>query len=75
VTRDEAINKARDAARSAAVLASRAETAVNHTDQRSKVPLLAAAGSVWADTARAYAAIAAALPEPKPATVDETQEV
>ncbi|OPG03054.1 hypothetical protein B1R27_30000 [Streptomyces sp. GKU 895] len=73
MTRDEAIEKARDAARSAAVLAGRAATAVDHTDRRSKVPLLAAAGAVWADVSRSYSALAAVLP--KPATDDETQEV
>ncbi|MEU6373956.1 hypothetical protein [Streptomyces sp. NPDC046909] len=70
MTRDEAIEKAREAARSAAALAGRAETAVNHTDQRSKVPLLAAAGAVWADVSRSYSALAAVLPE----TVNENTE-
>lgn len=73
MTRDEAITKARDAARSAATLAGHAESAAHHSDRQSKVPLFAAAGAVWADTARAYAAIAAALPAP--ATDDETPEV
>ncbi|NUP42341.1 MAG: hypothetical protein HOY76_36250 [Streptomyces sp.] len=73
MTRDEAIGKARDAARQAATLAGHAESAAHHSDRQSKVPMYAAAGAVWADTARAYAALAAVLPEP--ATVDETPEV
>jgi hypothetical protein len=73
MTRDEAIDTARDAARRATTLAGHAESAAHHADRKSKVPLFAAAGAVWADTARAWAAIAAALPEP--ATDDETPEV
>jgi len=74
MTREEAIDKAFTAARRATTLADHAEMAAHHADRQSKVPQFAAAGGVWADTARAWAAVAAVLPEPKPATDDETPE-
>ena len=72
MTRDEAIANACEAAERADVLADHAEGAAHHADRKSKVPLFAAAGAVWADTARAWAAIAAVLPEPKPKAADDT---
>jgi len=43
-------------------LAGDAERYANHADYPHKVAPLAAAGAVWADIARAHAAIAAAMP-------------
>lgn len=72
MNRDEAIDKAFTAAHRAAVLADHAESASHHADRQSKVPQFAAAGAVWADTARAWAAIATVLPEPK--ADDDTED-
>lgn len=70
VNRDQALNEARDAAARAKNLAQYAESAAHHADNRPKVPTFAAAGALWADTARAYAALAGVLPETEPETKD-----
>lgn len=70
ITRDQAIAEARTAADRAKSLARDAENACQNRDLRDRVPNFAAAGALWADTARAYAALAQALPE----TVDENTE-
>lgn len=62
-TREQALNEARIAASRAENLARYAESAAHNADNRPKVPMFAAAGALWADTARAYAALAAVLPE------------
>lgn len=62
-TREQALNEARIAASRAENLARHAESAAHHPDHRTKTAPLAAAGALWADTARAYAALAAVLPE------------
>lgn len=77
MTREEALAKARTAAGHAANLAESAQGAA-YSESRTHVAVpLAAAGALWADTARAYAAIAAVLPEPKPEPTsdNETPEV
>ena len=65
MTREQALDEASTAARNARALARRVEDAAHSGDSYGSIPRLAAAGALWADTARAYAAIAAALPEPK----------
>lgn len=75
MTREEALAKARAAAGHAANLAESAQGAA-YSESRTHVAVpLAAAGALWADTARAYAAIAAVLPEPIPTSDNETPEV
>ncbi|MFF9758589.1 hypothetical protein ACF1G4_03310 [Streptomyces caelestis] len=61
MTRTEALEQARKAAHQAAYLAGEAERTAYCSP--SKTTALAAAGALWADTARAYAAIAQTLPE------------
>ena len=63
MTRNEALQQARYAALRAHDLAAEAERLARHEDFRPKAPAFATAGTVWANTAQAYAAIAAALPE------------
>jgi hypothetical protein len=63
VTREQRLTMADAAATRAAGLARDAEAAARSYDRRSQAEPLAAAGSLWADVARAHAAIAAALPE------------
>ncbi|NNN30721.1 hypothetical protein HLK59_10165 [Streptomyces sp. S3(2020)] len=58
----------------AASLARAAEKYADGPDYPHKAAPLAAAGALWADIARAHAAIAAATPEPQP-TSNDTQEV
>jgi hypothetical protein len=70
MTRIEALQLARAAALHAHDLAVEAERLARHEDFRPKAPAFAAAGTVWAHTAQAYAAIGAALPE----HTDETTE-
>lgn len=65
MNRQQALAEALDAARSSKALAKRVEDAAYNGDSMREIPRLAAAASGWADTARAFAAIAAALPEPK----------
>jgi hypothetical protein len=68
MTRDQALNEAINAARNAAKLAEYAGNAAHSGDSQGKVPRLAAAGALWADLARSYAAIAAVTPETTPGT-------
>lgn len=77
MTREEALDQARTAARRAAVLAGHAEGAAHNRDRHHEAAPFAAAGALWADVARAHAAIAAAIPGPQPETTadDETPEV
>lgn len=55
---DDAVLRAEDIAREA-------QRAVEDGDSLGRIPRLTAVGAVWADIARAHAAIAAALPETK----------
>ncbi|MEH0423141.1 hypothetical protein [Streptomyces sp. B21-083] len=63
LTRTLALTEARNAAAKAKRLAEHAESAAHSTSRQSDVKIFAAAGTTWADVARSYAAIAAALPE------------
>ncbi|WP_406100811.1 hypothetical protein [Streptomyces canus] len=63
MNREQAINEAINAADKAKRLAEHAGNAADNGDSQGKVPRLAAAGALWADLARSYAAIAAATPE------------
>lgn len=63
MTREQALAQARIAANKSKKFAEYAGNAADGGDSQGKVPRLAAAGALWADTARAYAAIAAATPE------------
>lgn len=62
---------ANNAARRAEALAEDAERLARHEDFRPKTPAFAAAGTLWAQTAQAYAAIAAALPEQTDQTTED----
>ena len=73
ITRDQAIAEARSAADRAKSLARDAENAAHNRDIRDRVPNFAAAGALWADTARAYAALAQALPETVNADDENTE--
>lgn len=70
LTREQALTEARNAAARAKTLAGHAESAAHNLDREGRVPMLAAAGALWADTARAYAALAAALPQDTPKDAD-----
>ncbi|GAA2317519.1 hypothetical protein GCM10010234_74520 [Streptomyces hawaiiensis] len=72
MNRRNALELAAAAADRAAALAEEAERLVRHDDFRPKAPAFAAAGSVWADTSRAYTALAVALPD---TTTTEQTEV
>jgi hypothetical protein len=63
VTREQALTEARNAAGRAKTLAGDAENAAHNAGRCHLAPYYAAAGALWADTARAYTAIAQALPE------------
>lgn len=65
LTREQALTEARNAADKAKRLAEHAGNAADNGDSQGKVPRLAAAGALWADLARSYAAIASVLPETK----------
>lgn len=65
MTREQALAKAVDAVARAARLADHAEQAAHGTHYE-KAQQLAAAGALWADVARSYAALAQALPVPLP---------
>ncbi|WP_406345520.1 hypothetical protein [Streptomyces sp. NBC_00648] len=67
MTRDQALNEALNAATRAKTLAEHVESAAHSVDFRHKATALAAAGGLWTNVARSYAAIAKAAPE----TVDE----
>lgn len=69
MNREQRLTMADAAASRAASLARDAEACARHADYPHKVAPLAAAGALWADVARAHAAIAAALPE-----TDDTPE-
>ncbi|MCX5338111.1 hypothetical protein [Streptomyces sp. NBC_00140] len=75
MTREEALAQARTAVNRASNLAEYAEGAAHSEHRQGQAAPFAAAGAVWADAARAYAAIAAVLPEPKPTSDNEIQEV
>lgn len=64
--RQYAIKQAAAAARKAASLAAEAERHAHHPDYAHKTRQYAEAGAVWADTARAFTALAEALPEELP---------
>lgn len=70
MNRKQRLTMADAAVSRAASLARDAEKYATHPDYPGKVAPLAAAGALWADIARAHAAIADALPE----TVDENPE-
>ena len=74
ITRDQAITEARSAADRAKSLAREADNAAHNRDLRDRVQHLAAAGSLWADTARAYADLAQALREPVTADDEKTED-
>jgi len=63
MTRAQRLTMAAAAATKAAGLAADAEAAARSSHSHDQAAPLAAAGSLWADVARAHAAIAAALPE------------
>ncbi|MEH0584474.1 hypothetical protein QA942_10325 [Streptomyces sp. B21-106] len=62
MTREQAIDQAVHAAHKAEILAGRAEEAARGTGPGS-APSHAAAGRTWAETSRAYTALAALLTE------------
>lgn len=63
MNRQQLLAEALDAARQSKALAQRVQDAAYNGDSMREIPRYAAAATGWADTARAYAAIAAALPE------------
>ena len=63
MNRQLALTLADEAASRATALARQAQRAVDNGDSMGQLPSLAAAGSLWADVARAQAAIAAAMTE------------
>lgn len=70
MNRQQRLTMADAAVSRAASLARDAEKYATHPDYTHKAAPIAAAGALWADVARAHAAIAAVLPE----TVTETTE-
>jgi hypothetical protein len=65
-TADQYVRLAWNAVSRAATLAGHAESAAHSSDRRHYAEPLAAAGALWADVARSYAAIAGVLPDPLP---------
>ena len=63
MNRQQRLTMADAAATRAASLARDVQSAAEAGDSQGRVPRLAAAAALWADVARAHAAIAAALPE------------
>lgn len=63
MTREQRLIRADAATTRAAALARDAEEAARSFHDRDKAERYAAAGALWADIARAHAAIAAVLPE------------
>ncbi|WP_020117548.1 hypothetical protein [Streptomyces canus] len=63
MNQQQLLTEALDAARQSKALAKRIEDAAHNGDSMREIPRYAAAATGWADTARAFAAIAAALPE------------
>lgn len=70
MNRQEAIDQAVAAASEAAKLATEVDRRAHHSDYKGLVTPIAEASNAWAETAKAYAAIAAVLP----ATADDTPE-
>lgn len=68
MNRQEAIGHAEAAARQAAKLATEVDRRAHHSDYKGRVTPMAEASNAWAETAKAYAAIAAVLPETEPPT-------
>ncbi|KUN91887.1 hypothetical protein [Streptomyces caeruleatus] len=66
MTREQRLTMADIATTRAAGLAREAEDAARSLNSRHHAAPLAAAGALWADLARAHAAIAAVLPETEP---------
>ncbi|WP_086564288.1 hypothetical protein [Streptomyces africanus] len=73
MNRRNALELAAAAADRAAALAEEAERLARHDDFRPKTGPFAAAGSLWADTSRAYTALAVALPETTTDTDEQTE--
>jgi hypothetical protein len=65
-TQEQYVQLAWNAVSKAQGLARDAERYAASDDHRHKAEPIAAAGALWADIARSYAAIAAVLPEPLP---------
>ena len=65
-TQEQYIRLAWNAVSKAEELARDAERYAASDDYRHKAQPVAAAGALWADVSRSYAAIAAVLPEPLP---------
>ena len=65
MTREQALTEARQAAAKAKRLAQYAESAAHSSDpnQHIKTNRFTEAGALWAETSRAYASLAQALPE------------
>jgi hypothetical protein len=63
MNRQQALNEAIAASERSKALAKRVEDAAFNGDSMREIPRYAAAASGWADTARAFAAIAAVLPQ------------
>lgn len=72
-TQQQYLHLAFEATSKATELAQEAEKYARHADYPHKVAPLATLGALWADIARAHAAIAQALPEPLP-ELPTTQE-
>ena len=72
MTRKEALAQAQEAARRAAYLAGEAERYAHGSDTHPRVTQLSAAGAVWADTSRAFTALADAL-TPTTTTTEQTE--
>lgn len=63
MNRQEAIDHAEAAAHQAAKLATEVDRRAHHSDYKGLVTPMAEASNAWAETAKAYAAIAAVLPD------------
>ncbi|MFS8200492.1 hypothetical protein ACLVWQ_17620 (plasmid) [Streptomyces sp. CWNU-52B] len=72
--RQQYIDEAKAAARKAGRLATLTENAARQAGRQDQVAPLAAAGALWADAARCYAAIAAVLPDTDETPADTTPE-
>ena len=65
-TQEQYMQRAWDAVNRAATLGGHAESAAYSNNNQHKAGPLAEAGALWADVARTYLTIAAALPDPLP---------
>lgn len=74
-TQQQYVRLAWDAASKAAQLAEHAENAARQRGKQDQVAPLAAAGALWADVARSYAAIATVLPDGIEDAADTNPEV